>query len=505
VVVGDVYLSRLPEVRALFLPGLSEGVFPARTGEDSLLPDEDRRALEKHTRKHLPLASERADEEYYFYYVAVTRASERLCLSRPAADRDGSEISESGFLMETRRVFPWLTPAAVDLRGPDFARAAGRRDLEERVALELSCRPASPAAPLALALHNEVLAAGGPGPWAVAERPETLPELARSSVNLSATQLEKFAGCPFAWFSAHQLGLRECDEQDFGPREDGTLLDDVATLTLRDLAAHGGVRAAGGAEALAGRMHQVLEGQLQNRRPGIAERPLWKARVEMLKSALTRFARVLCEEAEVRKWEPAYFQWEFGPGHRVPVPADPRSMKKPLELKGHGVVLRIHGRADRVDRAADDPGRLRVIDYKRSGTENVAAHLRDGRLLQAGLYRLALLQAFPEATVAPVGHFNFKQAEFEDFDAKLARSKPRPGDSKAGPEALTREVALGLARGLAAGVTRVDPASGACRHCPHTPVCRVDLWVRELSAPSEGEPVGDEPGDAPGEEGGGNA
>ncbi|MBI5836326.1 MAG: PD-(D/E)XK nuclease family protein [Candidatus Eisenbacteria bacterium] len=483
VLVGDVFLSRLPEVRALFLPGLSEGLFPAPVSEDRLLPDADRRRIAAHTGRRLPLASERSLEEYYFFYVAVTRASERLCLSRPAADRDGSGLQPSPFLREAARALgPWLRERRVTAFDADFANSADLAELESRVALELS-RPRAEGERVtaeARALYNARLSRGGPSPWEMPEAPGEIARLKRSRLAMAPTALEIFAGCPFRHFAQFPLRLREAREKDFGPLEDGTLLDDVATRCLRELKAAGGVESTGGVEALTARLHELLDEEVRRRLPGLVERPLWKVRVEMLRGALGRFARALWAEHQEGKWIPAHFQLAFGPGHRGTVPADPASLEAPLVLRNEQVELRLSGRMDRVDRAADDPSRMRILDYKRSARSSVAARLRDGRLLQANLYRLALA-AMPGVTAETVGHFHFKDGKFQDFDRALNRGRKSAELPPLDVEDHTRKLALRLGEEIGAGVVGVRPASGECDFCPYISVCRVDQWVRVLA------------------------
>ncbi|HVP37883.1 MAG TPA: PD-(D/E)XK nuclease family protein [Candidatus Saccharimonadales bacterium] len=514
VLVGDVFQSRLPEVRALFLPGLAEGMFPARPSESSLLPDADRRRIERRTGRSLPLAADRADEEYYFFYVAVTRPSERLVLSRPVADHEGSELGASPFLKEAGRALPELRTTRADLRGAHFELAVDGAALDRRLALELS-RPRGPGSPtpLAVALYNARLAAGGPSPWASTPRPDRLPELAQATVSLAPTQLEDFAACPFFRFARHVLGLGEPRELAFGPREDGTVLDAVATRALREVRERGGLRALESREALAARLRALLAEELRERHAALAERPLWTARVEMLKAALDRFAGVLWAQREEGRWEPEYFQLAFGPQRPLPVPPDPRSPAEPLVLRGQGVELRLRGRMDRVDRTATEPRRLRVLDYKRSPTHAIGERLRDGRLLQAALYRLALEELLGE-TVEAVGHLSFKNGKLQTFGPgpapgpQAAGDKPGPqaagdepgpqpaGSAPAPPSEHTRAVALELGARLAGGQIEVSPARGACEHCRLSAVCRIDLWQQLLAAGGEADADAEENGDA---------
>jgi hypothetical protein len=264
----------------------------------------------------------------------------------------------------------------------------------------------------------------------------------------------------------------------------------VATACLRELKERGGLREAGSREALAARMRELLELELANHHASLAERPLWKARVEMLKAALDRFAGVLWDQLQEGEWEPGHFQLSFGGVRRTD---DPASTRDPLVLRGEGVELRLKGRMDRVDCAVADPSRMRVLDYKRSGAHAIAEQLLDGRLLQASLYRLAL-EDVPGRTVETVGHLNFKNGKLQDFDRELGKARAAAGLPALPPSEFVRGKALELGARLARGDVEVRPARGACELCPAISVCRIDLWQQLLAAGGEDE-AGEEGGD----------
>src|SRR3990167_3639615 len=97
--VYDISLARQKEYKVIFLAGLLERVFPSETREDPVLSDEERRTAglaEKLPKQAL---------ERYFFYLAVTRARERVIFSYPRFDLEGHEALPSFYVDEVTRLF----------------------------------------------------------------------------------------------------------------------------------------------------------------------------------------------------------------------------------------------------------------------------------------------------------------------------------------------------------------------------------------------------------------
>ena len=97
-------------VRVAAVIGLVERVFPRRVTEDPFLRDEERAALRAVGGLDLELLRDRADDERFFFYLAVTAPSERLLLSYPRSSKE-SDTLPSFYIDEVRAVFPAGSPA----------------------------------------------------------------------------------------------------------------------------------------------------------------------------------------------------------------------------------------------------------------------------------------------------------------------------------------------------------------------------------------------------------
>src|SRR5207249_264159 len=84
--------------------GLSEGQFPRVAKEDSVLSDSDRRSLRNQSLDIDPESERRLLDENLLGYIAFTRASKRLIVSRPTSE-ENKPINPSAFWSRLTRLF----------------------------------------------------------------------------------------------------------------------------------------------------------------------------------------------------------------------------------------------------------------------------------------------------------------------------------------------------------------------------------------------------------------
>ena len=105
VAVLDPLALRARRVRALFVCGLQEGVFPARARSQPLLAEEERRRLAEVSGLRLGEQEDLLAAERYLLYAAVSRPQEQLVLSWHSADDDGQTTPRSLFVDDVCDLF----------------------------------------------------------------------------------------------------------------------------------------------------------------------------------------------------------------------------------------------------------------------------------------------------------------------------------------------------------------------------------------------------------------
>jgi RecB family exonuclease len=447
VVVTKPQSLRARRVRALFVLGLNEGVFPAPAKPEPFLGDDERRAINAASGLRLRLHEDALNVERLFFYAAVSRPTELLALSWHAADDEGAPAVRS-----------LLVDDVADLLDDGWAQRPRRRELgaagwpaasapTEREAARFAAAAAPAAAPPVIG-HLTAPAALGP---------------LRERHTWSASQLEVWASCPVKWFVERHL-RPEVLVPDPEPMVRGELAHRVLEIALSSLAQDGGLSPARLPEARA-LVRAALDEHAHDYR--ISPNP------ERLRSALRRLevdlVRYLDFAAHAGSaFAPARFEVQFG-NAEDPYP--------PLELDDG--ALRLAGRIDRVD--VDASGREAIVyDYKGKTATPQARWLQDGKL-QVALYLLTVRHVLG---LEPVGGMYQPLGGAEARPRGAVRRDADPGlaafaTDRVDPEALEEllEACADLARTAVAQIRAgaLEPAPEKCAYtggCAHPTICR---------------------------------
>jgi ATP-dependent helicase/DNAse subunit B len=442
--VLDPLALRARRVRALFVCGLQEGVFPARARPQPLLAEEERRRLAETTGLRLGEHEDALAAERYLLYAAVSRPEELLFLSWHVSDDDGEPTARSLFVEDVCDLFDEALPRD-RLRRPlgavGWEARPPRQPVTER--------------PLPGTLSDpRVLAELGAHVW-------------------SASSFETWIGCPVRWFVERMLRPGDL-EPDAEPLVRGGLAHAVLKDTLESLR-----RETGSARLTPGRL-DLARGLLERafvknaeefplsvapeRRPGALRR---------LRSDLERYL-VYAAEAE-SPLEPSAL--ELGFGFAAEDERGPASSLPAFELGGG---VRMRGRIDRVD--VGDGGEAVVYDYKAKAAPPAAKWISDGNL-QVALYMRAVEQLLGVSGVGgfyqPLSGPDLRARGLLDGDSGVELECVR-GDVREQEE--VRELlqeAVGAARGAAAeaasGALEARPRSCAYNGgCLYPTICRCE-------------------------------
>lgn len=219
----DASDARQWEKPVVLVAGLTSDAFPRQVRQDLFLRDEEREAFAEARGFHLPLRARREDEERYLFYVAVTRARERLVLSYPAYDEQGVPRAPSPYLEDFDRCETRRIEISEQYAQPEDALSRG--DLLPIVADGIVRGDALAAALHGLgAVDREVLA------WPrrlelMRARPIAMPDRAPS---LSASSINSWRRCPYLLLARHILRADRPRERGLDP----LLKGDIAHTAL---------------------------------------------------------------------------------------------------------------------------------------------------------------------------------------------------------------------------------------------------------------------------------
>ena len=340
------------EWRLVVVAHVQEGAWPDLRRRDSLLQADriGRDGLQPALTRSAMLAEERR-----LFYVACTRARQRLVVTAVASpDDDGEQpsrfvhelgrepehrigrprrpLSMAGLVAELRRT-------VADPEAPEPLRDAAARRLRLLAEADVHGRP--------------VAASADPATWWGLREPTRSDQPVRPTaepLTLSASALEGLLTCPAQWFLRREAGgeVVSSTSQGFGKVvhaiAERIASDDLATT-----------------DDLMSLVDEVW-GRLEFRTPWSRARER-----EAVEAALARFVA-----------------WHQRPGARTVVATEPR-MQAEVTLPD-GQVVRLHGYADRLE--LDEDGRVVVVDLKTGKYPPTGPEVE--RHSQLGLYQLAV-------------------------------------------------------------------------------------------------------------------
>ena len=376
-------LSRLQaaDARAVFVLGARDGAFPVPGDGGSLLSDADRDELDA-CRIELAYTPESRDADGTAeVYRALAKARDLLWISWPGADSGGSQLRPAYLVRRICTLFPALRPRVVTARddahllesprtAPDYA--ARRGDTAET------------------ALGDVLEEARGERPVFV--HPDSiLPEerMEESSVRglygrelrLSATRMDAFNSCRFAYFARYGLGLESRREAAFDAPQRGVFIHYVLEGTVRRVQEAGGFAACTREQVRDFASACVAEYIARD----IPDFDTKSARFRYLFGRIRRSLNVLVDnlydEFSRSSFRPLDFELSFS-GDLPPVPIETETGRASLR----GVVDRVDGWVK------DGLLYLRVVDYK-SGTKSFSyGEIMNGLGMQMPVYLFALRQ-----------------------------------------------------------------------------------------------------------------
>ncbi|MBN2583774.1 MAG: exodeoxyribonuclease V subunit gamma [Planctomycetes bacterium] len=509
----DIRSSRALTFRVVAMPGLTEGTWPQPLRADLADSAESRGVLAD---AGLAPADRRAHlaEQRFLFYMAATRASERLIVTRPASDEDGRPLCAGPFWTallqaafgDREPVIDRVTARDCDLPADEAAGgealrrvamvavASGTDDdlplVAAAEAMDSTLRPTlqSVAAireresPRPFGRFDGVLADQGTLAALAAAYPAERP--------LSITSLEHFVQCPFWFFAETVCRLRELE----APEE--TLLDDQAGLLYHDILCdfyrrRSRDRKAGTRlnrvppERLREEMSQAVERVFAQHDGGdrqglpalraIQKEDIRERLLAYVEAEAARCADLPCD------LEPLLFEWSFG----MPVRGDESqsSTESPAVVDSAYGPIRLRGRVDRIDRAADaGTGEtwLELVDYK-SGSQpsGLGARLREGAILQLPLYLLAVRQHLSATLGAPAARAAYYYLRDLKYNAALALTGDKADDGQEVVEQAVRRV-IETISACRCGKFPPVPSGDCPSYCPYDRLCRTARWRVDL-------------------------
>ncbi len=493
--VLDAMTARGRTVRALFVLGMNEKLFPRYVREDPFLRDRQRVVLESTLGYKIDEKLAGHEEEVLLFELLSGSATNRLYLSYQRADEAGRVMAPSGFI-------------AMAMRDPRFVgkpEEAVPRRLTQRIREQPSIQDLLPAEELTLGCllqghdarlvfeamgQDQRLFEQGLATLKIIEResPELGPfdgiigaqtAIASATVrrSFSPTALERYATCPFQYFADKVLRLepvRRIQQDHLPPLTIGSLVHESLRLSYERLVLLEWPDGPLTEAMVQSTVHEAVLDRfaVHAASQGTGHALLWTLACEQVTELV--LAAVASDQAE-------YLATGFRP---VAFEAAAQGIVQ-LESDGPSVSLKIHGTLDRVDYRSEPPA-LRIVDYKfKQGNEispvdrNLALSAVRGLRLQPPLYARMTLPSLPAATEVQL---LFLAPQWKQ---QISRSTFEAGLWTGHTGALIGQTLSTLIQGIANREFFILP-DGYCDYCEFSGACRrhdAMAWWRSYRSP----------------------
>ena len=481
--IYNVSLARQKEYRIVFIPGLLEKNFPIQIKEDPILSDSERQAANQSEtifRERLP----RQSLEKFFFYLAVTRASEKLYLSYPRFDLEGKEALPSFYVEEVRKLFSNEIPCQQESIGDLFPKpeqivtekdAAAhtihylwhrdeRKSLYEREASAIYYNQFR-SADWFQRMSKSLLSPAESG-----LKDARIKEiLVNQNQIMTASRLETYAQCSYRFFADYELQLQE-EEDQIDSKVVGTIMHDVLQYLHEWLKAAGKISI----EEIKAKCRELLQNAFE-KNPLTGDYgyriAIQKGRIEdMLLRVID--LEIAKGKLPMEKLVPQYFEYEFGSNNDF------------LVIEKDGRSVQIRGKIDRIDTDLSKTYGL-VIDYK-TGKKFKSRALIDGTQLQLPIYILAMKQ---KLGLKPLGGhlYSLSQTVSSGFHHKNylqeleIRKNAKTLWGSEDWDQLFDQIEtriLNHTEEIRSGKIEVRPRECA-DFCPYSSVCRIEKWRLE--------------------------
>jgi ATP-dependent helicase/DNAse subunit B len=381
----------------VFVLGSGEGIFPKAIADNPILDFYSRKQLVQQGLE-IETAVDLAQRETFYFYCLLDIPTHQITFSYPE-------------LIERQTILPSPYLRQLDILEP-----------------EISCYLQLPKIIKAWQVETQRESAAAPNEYDGVIGIEIEPQ----TKIFSASQLTQLGQCPFKWFSARLLKLKELTEaeSDLSAAVRGNLYHRCLELSLEQITTANDL-AKFNQEQLA-KAFKTAETELN-----LTQLPGWEAqRQEHLKLLALNLATA-----------------EFLPPEREVIATETK-----FDTQWYG--LRVQGQVDRIDRTPDG---LTIIDYKTSGSIPPGVKDATGKAnldIQLAVYQDAIAQIYPAQTINTAAYYSISK--------QTTISRP-PKDPAALAE-FTQRVQSHLQQGHYPVSPDLDRK--ACRYCDYDSVCR---------------------------------
>ncbi|TFB22063.1 helicase-exonuclease AddAB subunit AddB [Filobacillus milosensis] len=396
VIIGSVERSRISNVKAGFVLGAVEGVYPLKPPGEGMVTDDERLILENHGVTLADRAERVLLDDRFYMYIAFTLASEKLWVSYPLSDEEGRSKVPAPIVKRLDSMFPeaehkWIMDDEDEQDPLRFInnQEKSRAILTAELSKYLRGYPMADVYWDTLHWYVKHEVQGGKTQRVLQSlfyRPEpdnlqseTVSQLYDQTIRSSVSRLETYHQCSYRYFAQYTLGLNERNTFQLAAPDIGQLFHE----SLRHITEWVYEEGKAFFELTEEEIQKYARRAVEQLAPILNHQILFSSNrykyiLRKLEQVIIRATNVLAYQARHSNFAPAGIEIGFGRKNKLP----------PLQLNlPHGYQLELSGRIDRVDQAEiDEQLYLRIIDYKSSQKDLSLVDVYYGLALQMLTY-----------------------------------------------------------------------------------------------------------------------
>ena len=371
VIVGDIERSRTHKVKAIFILGVNDGMFPAAHREEGFLGDKDRNELKK---KGIELAKgslEALYEDNFSIYKALTTSEEKLFLSYVSSNIDGAALRPSIIINKIKKIFPKLKEES-DIVEKDEELVIDSSAFDELIKTLGKFKDGEKIAPKWYEIYNYFnqdekwnnKLQGAIKALNYKNKPdriskENIEKLYGNTLNTTVSRLEKYKSCPFSYYLKYGLNIKENETFKVRTLDTGNFMHDVIDTFFKTCRMEGlNVKEINDTKA-----EQIID-EIVEEKLKLGQNYIFRSSekytilAHQLKRVIFKSMKYILESLKDSDFEVFGSELEFKRGKTY----NPIT----LELE-NGKKVEITGKIDRIDLAKSNEGNyIRIIDYKSS-------------------------------------------------------------------------------------------------------------------------------------------
>ncbi len=400
--IVDAQMARLNDPEVVFVPGVSDGVFPGDIQIGGMFSRQELELLEAQGIAISRMFFELYSDERLIAVKILSAPKTQLCLTYPRMDDAGSTAIPSPVVLQLRQIFPETDnlnlqaesiPLSFYVRSYEsayyhFVRRLGSQDTPDLAAL----RTVLERHPVYAAKLSKLLTPAA----SVCDQvqPSSMDKLLGDTLIFSPTGIESFYHCPYQYFFQFCLGLYVPEKNEFSHRNVGNFAHYCFEQLLRHY----------GKDAFLQLSPAKLQDELQRLSNEFTARYISEAvqrdgrfRLNYRMSGRSLLDILLHMQREMQngQFTPIGFEVKLSP-------RDEEGTLPCLSLRDGAILCK--GKIDRVDLCNTPEGTLlRVIDYKTGAKDFAPEKLLHGLDMQMLIYLFALSRNRSYADASPSG------------------------------------------------------------------------------------------------------